>query len=91
MKREISEQYRRPIWIAVLASLPVACVDWGPLVIETLGALIVFWGSVLLVIWRRPRNPTRLDLILVCYGCIPFIAAFDTLICWVWRLKGISY
>jgi hypothetical protein len=86
----ISESSRSAVWLACVSSLIVGLasvvIDCGTL--PQLGklpvmviALAAFWGIVVFIIVRRPQNPTPLDLILIRWGCLPFVVCFVAAIC----------
>jgi hypothetical protein len=87
--KTFSEKYRSALWAALLASIVCGLVDHHGFESATAAAIAVYWGTVLFAMWRRPHAPTRLDLILIRWGCIPFVIAFDMLMLWTWRLRGL--
>jgi hypothetical protein len=86
----IADGYRSALLAAFAASFLLALLDCGREFLEpTLAAYLVFWGWVVTSICRRPHNPTRADLTLIRWGCLPFVAAFDVAIYLVWHWRGL--
>jgi len=86
MSAPIAEDYRFALLAAMVATLALAplnvVVDFGyELMIATILAVCIFWALVVTVVFRRPRNPTRVDLVIIGWGCWPFVAAFDFAAC----------
>jgi hypothetical protein len=91
----ISESYRSALWRAlsfsvIIGVLSALVLDWGQTAILTAVGLMVFWGSILVVIWRRPQNPTPLDLLYFRWGCLPLILGFQVAIHCAWYLRGLE-
>jgi hypothetical protein len=94
MKSVISETYRGPLRAAVVATfivgvLSALVLDFGQTARLTGVALAIFWGWTFLTLWRRPQTPTRIDLLLIRWGCAPFVVGFDSLQFYVWHLRGL--
>jgi hypothetical protein len=52
--------------------VPVALIlDGGPMLRVFLVAMLGQWSTALIILLRRPTNPTRLDLAMVRYGILP--------------------
>lgn len=69
----ISARYRSPLRTSVCLQIPILmlgalCLDGGELFSRCLVAFAAFWGGAILILFRRPRNPTRLDLELIRFG-----------------------
>ena len=80
MNVAISENYRGPLWGAVVlqavtAALSVLMLDFGITARYCFIALLGFWGGTALVLLRRPRNPTQADLWLIRWGYLPLVVA----------------
>ncbi len=74
----ISDSYRGPLWRALgvqalIALLSVLVLDGGDTAKLSGVALIAFWVSVFVIILRRPRNPTQVDLWLIRWGFLPLV------------------
>ena len=90
----ISSKYDSPIFEAVAIQIVLAVT--GLLVIDPTGvarilgiALIAFWAGAVVLIWRHPQSPTRLDLELIRFGYLPVIAIAALVACWIWHLGGL--
>lgn len=66
-----------------------ALLDGGMLAQICWMALVPYWAGVLLLVWRRPRQPTRLDLALVRIGYLPLIIITMFLVPLIWHLRGV--
>jgi hypothetical protein len=94
MNVQISQSYHEPVRTAAILSfiIMVFCgllLDGGLIGRPSVVALSVFWALVVVVICRRPRNPTPTDLSLIRWGCLLFVVAFDIAIFSVWHLRGL--
>ncbi|MGD1085620.1 MAG: hypothetical protein ABSA47_12850 [Verrucomicrobiota bacterium] len=90
----ISSKYDSPIFEAV--AIQIVLSVFGLLLIDPVGvskilgiALVAFWGAAVVLIWRHPQSPTRLDLGLIRFGYLPVIAISAVLTCWIWHLRGL--
>jgi len=73
---------------SLLAALAAMVFDGGLLGNILACSLGGFWGAFLMIIARRPKNPTKLDIFLVRWGtfiAFGFALAFVPL---VWRFQG---
>src|SRR5437667_5386440 len=91
----ISDQYRRPlttaiVFSAILAILSALMLDGGQAARLTAIGLLFFWACVLVGMWRRPFNPTRFDLVLIGWGCAPFVFGLQLALHVVWHLRGLE-
>ena len=84
----VSERYRSALWTALVFSLISGLVDCSDPRLPAIG-LAVFWGAVVVIILRRPQNPTRFDRLLIQWGCLPFVVGFATAIECVWHWRGL--
>jgi hypothetical protein len=48
-----------------------------------------FWLGAFLIWARRPRSPTRGDLLYFRWGLLLVVVIGVTLMTWVWQLKGV--
>jgi hypothetical protein len=90
----ISETYRSALWRALIFSVIIGVL--GALTLDTetprltaIG-LVVFWAFVVVVVWRRPQNPTSIDLLLIRWGCLPLMIGFQVAIHCVWHWRGLE-
>jgi hypothetical protein len=89
----IPEIYRGPLWSAVVLSgtilvLSALVVDFGETLRVNLVALLLFWGWIVVALYRRPEKPTAIDLWLVRWGILPFVICFLVVVQTVWRWRG---
>ena len=70
----ISERYSSPLWRALIHSgiMAITLQSWCSTSTATAQlsgiGLSIFWAWVFVAIWRRPQNPTSLDLLLIRWG-----------------------
>ena len=50
---------------------------------------VAFWMGVILILIRRPRSPTKGDLIYICWGLLPIVLVGVPAFIWVWELKRV--
>jgi hypothetical protein len=90
MSVEVNKKYHSALLAALGAALLAGLIDCGVEVWPaSMAAYAVFWGFVFVVVCRRPRNPTPVDLALIRWGLLPFIIVFDALMYMVWHLRGV--
>jgi hypothetical protein len=89
MSVQVNKKYHSALLAALGAAFIVGCLDCGELNRASIAAYAVFLGFVFVVVYRRPCNPTPLDLALIRWGLIPFVILFDTLMYWVWHFRGV--
>jgi len=78
------------IFSAIITLLSVLVLDGGETARLSAIGLLIFWASVLMAIWRRPRDPTSFDLLLVRWGCLPLVVGFQVAIRLVWHYRGLE-
>lgn len=69
----ISARYWSAIRTSICFQIPILllgalCLDGGELFSRCLVALAAFWCGTILILFRRPRNPTKLDLEVIRFG-----------------------
>ena len=74
----ISPAYQRPVWTAVVFQvftqvLFMLMVDGGLMASVGLCTMTAFWAGAVAIMWRRARQPTRLDLLYVRWGYVPLL------------------
>jgi hypothetical protein len=89
----ISDSYRKPIFDAVvlqviLGILSLMMLDGGDCAHISGAALLAFWGGTAVLIWRHPRNPTKIDLKWIQFGYLPVLVFAFIVIHLVWVAKG---
>jgi hypothetical protein len=96
----IATSYRRAVFDSmvlqvVLGVLSMLILDGGRIAHTTGIAVLAFWVGAAIVILRRPKSPTEVDLFLIQFGFIPlliltfFLAERVWSWPWVWRIRGI--
>ena len=90
MNVPVSDSYRRSLWIALalqgaIGALSALMLDFGMMARCSLIALLAFWGGTLMVLLRRPRNPTRIDLWLIRWGYLPLVITVQVVARSVWH------
>jgi hypothetical protein len=71
----LSELEISSIWQAVLGVLASLMLDMGQTRRVWGVALVCHLAIVWLILFRRPRTPTRLDLTIICYAPLPLMIA----------------
>jgi hypothetical protein len=69
----VSASYWSPIRTSVCFQIPilllgVLCLDGGELFSRCLVAFAAFWSGTILILFRRPRNASKLDLEVIRFG-----------------------
>ena len=69
----ISARYWSAIRTSICFQIPilllgVLCLDGGELFSRCLVAFAAFWSGTILILFRRPWNPTKLDLEVIRFG-----------------------
>ena len=74
-------------WTIALTGLTCLVLDFGQTFSLSLVAILIFWCTVLVIRLRRPQNPTRLDLMVISWGCPILVLIFNiaTHAVWIWR------
>ena len=91
----ISPKYDSPIFEAlvlqiVLGILSALILDGG-VVAQICGiALVAFWTGAVVLIWRHPQSPSRLDVELIRFGYLPVVVLAFVLTGFIWHLRGAS-
>ena len=62
--------------------------DGGRLFLLWTIAIVAFWVGVLLARYRRPNNPTRVDLLLIRWGTVPLMVVTAAIAKWIWQARG---
>ena len=92
-KLPISPQYDSPIFESValqmiLGLLAKLVLDGGG-VAQLCGiAMVAFWIGAVVLIWRHPQTPTRVDLELIRFGYLPVVVLTCFITSGVWRIRG---
>ena len=73
----------------MLGLLGLMVIDPGTFA-QMLGiALVAFWGGAAVLVWRRPKSPSRVDLQLIRFGYFPVLLIAFFLVAYIWRLRGV--
>ena len=91
----LSDNYRGPLRSAlvmqcVVVILSVLMLDFGISARIATIAMAAFWGGVLLMMARRPRNPTANDLWLIRYGFLLLFAVLQVVARCVWHWQSLN-
>ncbi|MEI8289428.1 MAG: hypothetical protein WCH99_08130 [Verrucomicrobiota bacterium] len=97
MKRAlpISPKYDSPIFEAVaiqlvLGILSALILDGGTVARICGIALVAFWGGAVVMIWRHPQSPTKVDIELIRFGFLPVAVLAFFLVHFIWHLRGLQ-
>jgi hypothetical protein len=87
----------RKYWTAIQVSLAfqiflcifaVLVADFGQIAYLWLITMAAFWGGVIMIMARRPANPTKLDLFLIRWA-FPFLFLLAIpLTALIWKMRG---
>ncbi len=74
-------------WSVIIAAVSAMLLDGGKAGRLTVAGLLLFWLCALVIICRRPRNPTRFDLHFIGWGPWAMVLGFQVImhIVWIWR------
>ena len=91
----ISSRYRTPIFEAValqaiIGILSLLILDGGDIARVCGIALIAFWGGVTVLIYRRPKSPSKIDLQLIRFGYLPLVVIAGFLVHFIWHFRGVE-
>ncbi len=75
---------------AVLAVLTALVLDFGQTHRAFWVAFVCQWAIVWIVLFRRPMQPTRVDLAIVRYGIVPLLFIVAGAGPWLLRLLGVQ-
>ena len=96
----LAKEYKRPVYDALILQA-IVCVlsgmvlDGGRFAHTVFLALLAFWCGATMIILRRPKAPTKWDLVLVQFGFLPLVMLTFALAGWVWswnwiwRIRGV--
>jgi hypothetical protein len=74
----------------VLGLLSLLILDGGRVAQMCGIALAAFWSGAVVLIWRHPQSPSRLDLELIRFGYLPVAVIAFFLAGWIWHLRGVQ-
>jgi len=75
---------------AVFAVLTALVLDFGQTHRAFWVAILCQWAMAWIILFRRPMNPTLLDLAIVRYGIIPVLILVASAGPWLLRLLGVQ-
>jgi hypothetical protein len=90
----IRDPYFRPLCMAFLWQVfflyfyKAMVLDLGQRFQACCLASVAFWLGTVLILVRRPRNPTPSDLAYIRWGLLPIVLISNPIFIWVWELKG---
>jgi len=74
----------------IILFLAIGILDGGDILNICLIAFVAFWVGAGLIWRRRPKTPTKLDLMVIQAGYLPLCILSFLLVLWSWKLRGIS-
>jgi len=91
----VSANYRKPIFEAIglqmlIGFLGLLLLDGGTMARICGIALLAFWCSAVMLIWRRPKSPTRTDIQLIRFGYLPVVIIAYFLVRFIWTIRGVE-
>jgi hypothetical protein len=91
-KVPIAPTYREPVKISLViqvltTALLVAVLDGGNAAKAGACAMLGYWIGAAIVMYRRPRTPSRLDLIYVRWGYLLMLIISVSLLPWMGALR----
>ncbi len=89
----LAPQYQSAvIWAAVQQAvagvLSAMMLDGGVFLEVWCFTILAFWVGVILIVLRRPLSPTRLDVLAIKYGFVPFFIVACWLSFGIWKFRG---
>ena len=93
--REYASEYNAAFKTALmihglLAVLTALVLDFGQMHRAFWGAFLCQWAMVWIILFRRPIQPTRLDLAIVRYGIVPILILIVCVVPWMLRMLGVQ-
>ncbi len=92
MKLSLSKDYQSALKAALL--LQIVTSLFAAIAIDLLfdvwwRAMAAYWGCLIVMVFRRPNTPTKLDLILVKWGFVLLIPCTFIFSVLIWRWMGV--
>jgi hypothetical protein len=92
----ITPRYRKPIYEGLLLQflvglLSLMILDMGECARICGISLVAFWCGAAVLIWRKPWNPSKLDLSLIRIGYLFAVAIAQVLVPLIWAARGVRY
>jgi hypothetical protein len=93
MKDRFSPAYRKASALVVVQQVLLGLIagmmlDGGALGSIFLYSLVAFWVVFVIIVVRRPRNPTKTDIFLIKWGTFLLFAVSFVLSLVIWRMRG---
>ena len=93
---EGKQEFRKAMVVATSLQIPLTLMfapltDCGQLFQFWLVALAAFWTGYALIKWKRPENPTKLDLIYIRWGIVPLMIVAPAITIGIWKLRGLNW
>ena len=94
MKLSLSKDYRSALKIALLLQIVIGvpaaiAIDGGLLFELWWRPMAAYYGCFIVMVFRRPNAPTKLDLILVKWGFVLLIPCTFIFSVLIWRWMGV--
>jgi hypothetical protein len=77
------------VWSAVIVAIAACILDFGETLRLSLIAILLYWGWIVVTMYRRPETPTTMDLWLVRWGGLPLVISFSVVVRAVWHWRGL--
>ncbi len=88
---EYNAAFKTALMMQVMFAVVTALVlDFGQTHRAFWVAFLCQWAMVWIILYRRPMNPTRLDLAIVRYGIVPVLIVIASGGPWLLRLVGVE-
>lgn len=90
----LRDPYTRPLLRAFLLQIALLyfykhmVLDLGERLQACCLASVAFWLGTIMVLARRPRNPTQGDLTYIRWGLLPIVFFSNPIFMTVWKMKG---
>ncbi len=94
MNLSLSKDYRSALQVGVLLQIIIGlgaaiATSSDDLLPFWWRAMAVYWGCFIVMVFRRPNTPTKLDLFLVEWGFVLVIPAILIISVFIWRWMGV--
>ncbi len=64
-------------------------LDGGQCAQFTFVAIVAFWTSVIVLILRRPWNPSKIDILYIKWGFFPILLSTPFIMGYIWHIRGV--
>jgi hypothetical protein len=76
------------IGIGFLAAIVTSSDEWLPFWWRAVAA---YWGCFIVMVFRRPKTPTKLDLFLAEWGFVILLPCTLIISVYIWRWMGVIF